>query len=74
MSDTISGNGCIKVLCRHFGFVVVGQKGSHVKLRRKEGGRTITTIVPVHRELSPGTLHGALKLAEVDDDAFWSHL
>ena len=60
MSDTISG----------FGFVVINQKGSHVKLQRKDGRRTITTIVPTLSELGPGTLHGVLKLAEVDNDAF----
>lgn len=38
------------------GFGEVGQKGSHMKLRRERDGRTQTVIVPLHTELAPGTL------------------
>ncbi len=41
------------------GYVQVSQRGSHVKLRRD--GRTV--IVPLHRELAPGTLRSILKQA-----------
>ena len=41
------------------GFVQVSQRGSHVKLRRE--GRTV--IVPLHRELAPGTLRSVLRQA-----------
>ncbi len=41
------------------GFVQVSQRGSHVKLRRE--GRTV--IVPLHRELAPGTLRSILRQA-----------
>lgn len=44
---------------------MVGQKGSHVNPRRKLGNRTLTTIVPLHRELARGTLLGALELADI---------
>jgi predicted RNA binding protein YcfA (HicA-like mRNA interferase family) len=36
------------------GFVQTSQRGSHVKLRREQ----LTVIVPLHRELAPGTLSG----------------
>lgn len=73
MAKTVSGKVCVKILCRYFGFFLVSQKGSHVKLRRVVGRQTITTIVPQHSELSIGTLRGVLELAEVDEAAFFEH-
>ena len=70
MPKTFSGKEVIKVLCREFGFSVVSQKGSHVKLKKRESGKTITTIVPLHKELAHGTFLGVLELAEVNEDAF----
>ncbi|MDP1688967.1 MAG: type II toxin-antitoxin system HicA family toxin [bacterium] len=70
MAKTYSGKEVIKILIREFGFFVVSQKGSHVKLRRKDGEKIITTIVPLHRELTRGTLLGVLELAQVSDEEF----
>ncbi len=42
-----------------------------MKLSKKIRGREITTIVPLHKELAPGTLRGVLELAEVDEEEFW---
>lgn len=70
MSKTLSGKEAVKILCREFGFYFISQKGSHVKLRKKIKGREITTIVPLHKELAPGTLKGVLDLAEVDENEF----
>lgn len=74
MAKTVSGKLCIKILCRYFGFFVESQKGSHRKLRRQAMGRVVTTVVPMHTELAIGTLHGVLKLAEVDEKAFRQYL
>ncbi len=71
MSKTLSGKKVVKILCREFGFCFVSQKGSHVKLRKKIKNKEITTIVPLHKELAPGTLKGVLELAEVDEKDFW---
>lgn len=71
MSKTVSGKQVIKILCREFGFYFVSQKGSYVKLERRRNGRMIVTIVPIHKELSLGTLKGVLELAEVADEDFW---
>lgn len=65
MAKTYSGKQVIKILCRKFGFSFVSQKGSHVKLRKISGGKTITTIVPLHKELATGTLKGVLDLARI---------
>ncbi|MEK7576673.1 MAG: type II toxin-antitoxin system HicA family toxin [Patescibacteria group bacterium] len=70
MAKTFSGKDIIRILSRQFGFVVVSQKGSHVKLRKKVDGKTITTIVPMHKELARGTLLGVLELAEVSEEDF----
>jgi len=66
VAKTYSGKQVIKVLCRKFGFYFVSQKGSHVKLRKMVGSKTITTVIPLHKELAPGTLKGVLDLAEIE--------
>ncbi|OGY99772.1 MAG: hypothetical protein A2945_02130 [Candidatus Liptonbacteria bacterium RIFCSPLOWO2_01_FULL_52_25] len=72
MAKTFSGKETVKVLCQNFGFVFISQRGSHVKLRRRMGERTMTTIVPMHKELARGTLLGVLEMAEVAEDDFRS--
>ena len=59
----LSGPDVIKILLK-FGFSVVAQRGSHVKLRRitTEGERQ-TLTVPNHRELDRGTLLGIYRQA-----------
>ena len=52
----ISGKELIKALERD-GFQIVRQKGSHVSLRKGE----FRTVVPLHSDLSKGTLLGILK-------------
>ncbi len=71
MPKTLSGKTVVKLLCRHFGFFVVSQKGSHAKLRKLNISKTITTIVPMHHELARGTLRGVLELADVNEEDFW---
>ena len=51
----------IKAL-RHLGFQVVGQSGSHIKMRRG----TDTVIVPNHRPVKVGTLKDILRQARLD--------
>ena len=70
MAKTFSGKAVIRTLVREFGFAVVSQRGSHVKLRKRSGDRVITTIVPFHKELALGTLSGVLELAEISENDF----
>jgi predicted RNA binding protein YcfA (HicA-like mRNA interferase family) len=72
MYKPISGRKVIKILCRDFGFYFVSQRGSHVKLRKRINHKEIITIVPLHKELAPGTLKGVLKLAQIEEKDFWS--
>ena len=70
MAKPLSAKLVIKVLCKECGFYFVSQKGSHVKLARKEKGREIITVVPLKKELLEGTLKGVLKLAKVEEKEF----
>ena len=61
----ISGPECLRAL-QQLGFAQVRQRGSHAVMRRGDRG----CVVPMHREMKVGTLHGVLKQAGVDADDF----
>ena len=46
------------------GWISVRQRGSHVRLKHPE--RSVSLVVPLHRELKRGTLAGILRDAGVD--------
>jgi len=62
----VSGKDVIYAL-RGAGFVEISQRGSHVKLRNADGN---TVIVPLHRELAPGTLRSVLRQASMSVEDF----
>ncbi len=74
MYKPLSGKQVIKILCREFGFYFASQKGSHVKLKKIIKNQEIVTVVPLHKELAPGTLKGVLELSQVDEKEFWKNL
>ncbi len=52
----LSGADVVPILER-FGFTLVRQRGSHMKLRWESGkGGRVTISVPNHRTIKPGTL------------------
>lgn len=51
----LSGAQVIAVLAG-FGFSVVGQKGSHIKLARIVDGKRQILTVPNHKEIDTGTI------------------
>ncbi len=61
------------MLVRMYGCVVVSQKGSHIKLKRRIGAGTRVTVVPLHKELAHGTLRGILRLAAIEYEDFLSN-
>lgn len=65
-------NEIIKAL-NEFGFGVVSQKGSHIKLRR-DGSITKTVIVPSHYEVARGTLQSILEQAGITFEEFLTKL
>ena len=74
MYKPVSGKRVIKILCREFGFYFISQKGSHIKLKKKAAGQEIVTVIPLHKELAPGTIKGILELARVDEKDFWEKI
>ena len=60
----VSGAELIRALSK-VGFAEVSQRGSHVKLRHLDGR---TAIIPLHRELAPGTLRSVLRQAALSAD------
>jgi predicted RNA binding protein YcfA (HicA-like mRNA interferase family) len=51
-------------ILRRFGFTVIDQSGSHLKLRRVgANGEKQTLIIPNHRQLDIGTCHATFRQA-----------
>lgn len=69
----VSGAQAIRALER-LGFVQVRQRGSHVVLKKPTAQGAVGCVVPLHRELAIGTLHGILKQAGVSVEDFLAHL
>jgi predicted RNA binding protein YcfA (HicA-like mRNA interferase family) len=53
----------IKALTK-IGFDIVGRRGSHVRLKKKDG-KTLIVVVPDHKELAKGTLSSILRQANL---------
>ena len=51
----LSGEEIVKIL-KSFGFEIVAQKGSHIKMRREKSGLKQTLTIPNHKEIDRGTL------------------
>ena len=53
----LSGAELVRIF-RDFGFTILSQRGSHIKMRRVgPEGATETLTIPVHHEVKVGTLH-----------------
>lgn len=52
------------------GFSIVSQKGSHIKLQKMTPHKTLTVIVPNHKEIAVGTFSSILKQAEMTKAEF----
>lgn len=65
----VSGVEVIRVL-QGFGYAVVRQKGSHVRLRNDTDPRRLPITVPLHREIAFGTLKRILRDAQVTVEEF----
>jgi predicted RNA binding protein YcfA (HicA-like mRNA interferase family) len=65
----VTGAQAARALQR-LGYQIRRQTGSHLILRKD--GRTV--VVPQHKPLKPGTLHGLLEQAAVGLEAFMAEL
>lgn len=64
MPPVLSSKEVVKAL-QNMGFVEVSQKGSHRKLKHADGR---IAIVPMHKEISPGTLRSIARQAKTTVD------
>ena len=55
----VSGRELVRALQRA-GFVLLRQKGSHVSMEKRSAEGYWRTVVPLHREIRPGTLSDIL--------------
>jgi len=55
---------------KKLGFVIVSQKGSHIKVRGIREGKLQTAIVPNHKEMAVGTFDSILDQANVSKTEF----
>jgi predicted RNA binding protein YcfA (HicA-like mRNA interferase family) len=66
---SLSYEKVIKALQRD-GWVVVRQKGSHIRLQKHTRSETLKITVPAHRPIKRSTLSHILKDAKLDVDEF----
>ena len=59
----------LKLLARN-GFSVVGRKGSHIRLKKKDSVSTRIVVVPDHKEITPGTLLSIIRQSGMEKDVF----
>ena len=65
----LSGQEVIKRL-KKAGFIATRQKGSHVRLEKFNGEKTIKLTVPMHPQIKKGTLNQILKDSEINIEDF----
>jgi len=65
----VTGQEAIRALQR-LGFKKVRQRRSHVILKKETSEGAVGCVIPLHRELKIGTLHGILRQAKVTPDEF----
>ncbi len=56
------------------GWVVVRQRGSHIRLQRHVGNEVLKIIVPAHKPIKRSTLSHILKQARISLDDFLNYL
>jgi predicted RNA binding protein YcfA (HicA-like mRNA interferase family) len=56
------------------GWVIVRQRGSHIRLQKRLGDELLKITVPAHKPVKRSTLSHILKQARLDADTFLSLL
>lgn len=69
MSKLYSAREILSTLQRA-GFVIISQKGSHIKLIKNKKGRVYSVIVPYHKEVAVGTFNSILRQAGITRKEF----
>lgn len=66
---SLSYGEIIRALQRN-GWIIVRQKGSHIRLQKRIGDETLKITVPAHRPVKRSTLAHILKQAQLSVDEF----
>ena len=67
----LSAREIIKAL-ESAGFQLVSQKGSHIKMKKKDKDSTAVVIVPNHDEIATGTLRSIIRQSKLTPEDFMS--
>lgn len=51
-------------------FIIISQKGSHIKLSKRVSDKILTVIVPNHKEVARGTFSSILNQANMTQEEF----
>jgi len=70
---SLNYNKVVKALQRD-GWVIVRQKGSHIRLQKHLGNEVLKIIVPAHKPVKRSTLSHILKQARLSVDDFLAKL
>ena len=65
----LSGREILKILDNH-GFSIVGQKGSHIRLKKITPEKIYIVVVPQHKEIPIGTLKSIIRQSGLSEDEF----
>jgi len=69
----LSGSEIVRAL-EKMGFHQARQRGSHLVMKKIMPHGAVGCVVPMHREVATGTLHGLLKQAQVTAEDFLEHI
>jgi len=69
----ISGKELIKILSK-FGFQIIRQRGSHVRLEKRYNSKITKLTIPLHPNLKKGTLSRILNDSKVNEEEFSEYL
>jgi len=59
---------------QRLGFIIVRQKGSHIRLQKRVNDKTIKLTVPAHKPVKRNTLRQILKQANIELEIFKEYL
>jgi predicted RNA binding protein YcfA (HicA-like mRNA interferase family) len=65
----LSARKIIKILTGN-GFVVETQRGSHIKLKKRDGGTVHTVIVPNYPEIGPMVINSIIRQSGLPKELF----
>lgn len=66
---SVNYDAAIKAL-RRDGWVVVRQRGSHIRLHKETPGKILKITIPAHRPIKRSTLSHILKQAQLSTEEF----